>query len=109
MLTSKAADAVGHGSSKWGSREGWWGEGRTWGVAPVYRIWAPLGHPELTEGVLGELGLTRRREGFGEGLVGRAGRASTFTRDWGHRQDACATLRAVMLTAVQSLRREVGI
>ena len=30
------------------------------------------------------------------GLVRRAGRASTFTRDWGHRQDACATLRAVM-------------
>jgi len=69
MLTSKAADAVGHGSSKWGSREGWWGEGRTWGVAPVYRIWAPLGHPELTAGVLGELGLTRRRESGGACVV----------------------------------------
>ncbi len=113
MLTSKAADAVGHGSSKWGSREGWWGEGRTWGVAPVYRIWAPLGHPELTAGVLGELGLTRRRESAKarkwRGLCGGERAASTFTRDWGHRQDACATLRAVILTAVQSLRREVGI
>ena len=37
------------------------------------------------------------------GLVGGRG-ASTFTRDWGHRQDACATLRAVILPAVRSLR-----
>jgi hypothetical protein len=52
MLTSKAADAVGHGSSKWGSREGWWGEGRTWGV-PILSHLGPVGASGVDRGRVG--------------------------------------------------------